>query len=178
MATVFTVGHGARTLEEFMRILDGSRIELLLDVRRYPGSRRHPHFGREALHSGLAAGSVEYQWWGESMGGRRKAPEVSPSLRHSSWDNASFRAFASHMEGPAFRAALADLVEISERRRAAVMCAETLWWRCHRRLIADAILVAGCEVIHLGVGDPQLHRLSESVRVQDGGLLVYDLAQK
>jgi uncharacterized protein (DUF488 family) len=173
MGTIFTVGHGARSIEEFVTVLASGGVELLIDVRRYPGSRRHPQFGRKALASSLSEQGIVYEWWGESMGGRRKADEPS-AARHRSWQDESFRAYAAHMDTPTFRQTLVRLVDLSNDRAVAIMCAETLWWRCHRRLIADALFVEGCKVIHLGIGEPQPHRLTESARVDNNGLIAYD----
>ncbi|MGH2698995.1 MAG: DUF488 family protein [Actinomycetota bacterium] len=154
-------------------MLRSAEIELLADVRRYPGSRRHPHFGRDALAAGLSRVGVTYEWWGESLGGRRTMDDAAAN-RHVSWRNDAFRAYAGYMETPVFRDALEALIKRAREARVAVMCAETLWWRCHRRLIADALVAAGHEVIHLGLGKDQAHRLSEACRIDENGLLVYD----
>ena len=173
MPALYTVGHGARSLEEFLGILQEAGIQLLVDVRRYPGSRRHPHFGREALSAGLDAAGIRYEWWGASMGGRRTSDERSLA-RHPAWENQAFRAYAAHMDTAQFRQKLNELLALSEGLRVAIMCAETLWWKCHRRLIADAIVAAGREAIHLGAGECRSHRLTESARVDADGLLAYD----
>lgn len=173
MRQIFTIGHGARSAEEFTGLLTDAGIELLVDVRRYPGSRRHPHFSKKALADDLVADGVEYEWWGESLGGRRKSDE--PPDRHVAWRNVSFRAYAAHMETEEFRDALTALKERGLTTRLAVMCAETLWWRCHRRLIADALVVDGFEVIHLGLGTDKPHELTEMARVTDDKGLVYDV---
>lgn len=174
MGRVFTIGHGSRSMEEFLELLSGSGVDMLLDVRRYPGSRRFPHFGRQALFGTLRTAGIEYQWWGETMGGRRKADEAS-AVRHPAWRVEAFAAYASHMETPEFRRALGELQEMSDRRRAAVMCAEAPWWKCHRRLIADALVSSGAEVVHLGLGKPEAHHLSEWARLDGNGVLVYDV---
>lgn len=101
MQPIFTVGHGARSIEEFLAVLSGAGVELLVDVRRYPGSKRHPHFGREALSDALAAGGIAYEWWGEHMGGRREVGE-EPGTRHGAWQNEALRAYAFHMDSPEF----------------------------------------------------------------------------
>jgi uncharacterized protein (DUF488 family) len=174
MTTLFTVGHGARMLGEFIEILLTARIQVLGDVRRFPQSRRHPHFGREALAPSLAEHGIGYEWLGEELGGRRKTVPVDSS-RHRALRNDSFRAYAAHMDTPAFRDALTELRQRSVEDRIAIMCAETPWWKCHRRLIADALVVEGCEVIHLGLVTDTPHRLSESARVDQNGLLTYDV---
>ena len=174
MTTLFTVGHGARPLGEFIEILITARIQVLSDVRRFPQSRRHPHFGREALAASLTEQGVRYEWLGEKLGGHRK-PGPADSNRHRALRNDSFRAYAAHMDTPAFRDALTELRRRSIEARIAIMCAETPWWKCHRRLIADALVVEGCEVIHLGLGTDAQHRLSESARVDENRLLNYDV---
>ena len=112
-------------------------IQVVADVRRFPASRRHPHFSRESLEPALAARSVDYCWL-PALGGRR-APRADSA--NTGWRVAAFRGYADYMETPEFADALADLVELARSRRTAIMCAESLWWQCHRRLIADALLV-------------------------------------
>jgi uncharacterized protein (DUF488 family) len=174
MSTIFTVGHGARSLEEFLAVLRAASLGLLVDVRMHPGSRRHPHFSREALSHSLGEIGIDYDWRGEALGGRRKGAAHS---RHFAWRNDSFRAYADHMDTPEFRSALDQLQrEADSGTKLAVMCAETLWWKCHRRLIADALTVAGTEVVHLlGENDNQPHKLHEAIRTDENGLPVYDV---
>ena len=139
--TIFTIGHGARSEAEFHEVLRGAKIGMLVDVRRHPGSRRHPHFARDALAKSLPDIGIDYEWWG-ALGGRRKMEDIA-SNRHVSWRNQSFRAYAGYMETPVFRVALVAFAERARTTRIAAMCAETLWWRCHRRLIADALVAGG-----------------------------------
>lgn len=174
MNPVYTVGHGARTADDFNDVLIEAKVQILLDVRRFPGSRRYPHFSREALHKSLRDLGIGYEWWGENLGGRR-AP--SSESRHPALRNASFRAYADHMESAEFQAALARVEARSKDERLAVMCAETLWWRCHRRLIADALVARGFEVIHLGAGKDAVHALTPGARVDEDGLVVYDAGE-
>lgn len=173
MHSLYTVGHGARSNQEFMNVVSSGAVELLIDVRRYPGSNRHPHFAKAALTDNLPSHGIRYEWWGQDLGGRRKADEASLA-RHAAWRNDAFRAYAAHMDSPEFRQALQHLMDVSAQHRTAIMCAETLWWRCHRRLIADALVSQGCRVIHLGMGEPHEHRFTEIARVDDEGLLAYD----
>ncbi len=172
--TLFTVGHGTRSTDELLAVLRSGGVGRVVDVRRFPGSRRHPQFGREALASALAGAGIEYEWAGEALGGRRSG--VDPS-RHPALRNASFRAYADHMDTPEFRAALERVLgEVASWPSAAVMCAETLWWRCHRRLIADAAVLAGTPVTHLvdeRTSTP--HELSRDARPDDEGRPVYDV---
>lgn len=174
MAVLYTVGHGARPLDEFVAVLQSASLGVLIDVRRFPGSRRHPHFAREALESSLPNAGVRYEWRGETLGGRRKPATDS---RHHAWRNDSFRAYADHMDSEEFRAALRELEGLVQGgTKVAVMCAETLWWKCHRRLIADAATLDGLDVIHLvGERDHQAHKLHESVRRDENGLAAYDV---
>jgi uncharacterized protein (DUF488 family) len=168
---VCTVGHGDRPLDEFVALLRQAGVTLLVDVRRFPGSRRHPHFARASLEQVLPAAGIAYRFEGERLGGRRREQPDSP---HTALRSASFRAYADHMHSAAFRAALADLLTAAASDRPAVMCAERLPWRCHRWFIADALLVAGARVVHLlGPGSERAHTLSPFARVAEGEL-IYD----
>jgi uncharacterized protein (DUF488 family) len=167
------VGHGARTIEAFLDLLREGGVTLVVDVRTSPGSRRHPHFGKDALAGSLAARGVGYRWEPD-LGGFRTPDPRSPhtALRHD-----AFRGYADHMATQPFRTALARVIEAAAEDRPAVMCSEAVWWRCHRRLIADALVFRGCRVQHLLDG-PRLdeHRLTPEARVE-GGELVYDVDQ-
>ena len=173
--TVFSIGHGARSLDEFVVILAAAGVKRLLDVRRYPGSRRHPHFSREVLEESLPDRGIDYEWVGEGLGGRRASGAANS--RHRAWKVQGFRDYADYMDSDDFRVALEKLEEaIRSGPSTAMMCAETLWWRCHRRLIADALTVDGFEVVHLM--DPksrQSHPLHESLRVDELNRPVYDV---
>lgn len=170
--TLHTIGHGTRDLAELIGVLGGAGVEVLVDVRRHPGSSRNPQFGRDRLADALRRAGIRYEWFGEELGGRRRS---RPGSRHVAWRNESFRAYADHMETREFAAALDRLVRLASDESTAVMCAETLWWRCHRRLVADAATARGLRVVHLGAGRPQLHRLDPSVRLDEDGTLVYDI---
>ena len=168
---VFTVGHGARPLETFVSLLEGADVRRLVDVRTAPGSRKHPQFGRDALSASLHERGIAYVWLKE-LGGWRKA---RPDSRHAAMRSAAFRGYADHMETREFREARDRVLAISAEGPTAVMCAESLWWRCHRRLLADALVAAGAEVLHLMEGgrrDP--HRLHPAARLE-GDLPVYDV---
>jgi uncharacterized protein (DUF488 family) len=163
---LLTVGHGTATPEELSARLVAARVELLVDVRRFPGSRRHPHLSREGIAEWVP---VDYRWE-ERLGGRRPLPPDSPDV---ALRNASFRGYASWMRGADFRAALEQV--LAEPRRSAVMCSESVWWRCHRRMVADAAaLLHDVEVLHL-MPDGRLtpHPPTDGVRVA-GDSLVYD----
>ncbi len=139
---LFTVGHGTRSAPELAAVVAHAGVGRLVDVRRFPGSRRHPHLSRDGLERELPSLGIAYEWC-EVLGGRRSRVEGS---RHPAWRNDAFAGYADHMDSDEFRSALDDLLS---RLPLAVMCAETLWWRCHRRLIADAATLAGAEVVHL-----------------------------
>jgi uncharacterized protein (DUF488 family) len=144
-AAVWTIGHSTRPIEEFLSLLTGSGIEAIADVRGFPGSRRHPQYGKEALAATLAAHEVGYRWL-PSLGGRRKP---SSDSSNTGWRNPSFRGYADYMSGPEFAEGLWQLLEMSAQSRTAIMCSEAVWWRCHRSLIADALCVRGIEVVHI-----------------------------
>ena len=172
----FTVGHGTRAAEELVEVLRSADVGVVVDVRRYPGSRRHPHFARESLEQALPAAGIAYSFRGDELGGRRSLAKDRPT-RHPAWRKASFQAYADYMDTPAFRDALARLEsEAGSGPPRAIMCAETLWWRCHRRLIADALALHGHEVTHLlDESSRQSHPLHPSVRADDRGHPVYDV---
>jgi uncharacterized protein (DUF488 family) len=175
--TIRTVGHGAQAAETFAGLITAAGVGHVLDVRSYPGSRRHPHFGRAAMEDWLPAAGVAYSW-DPRLGGRRRPV---PGSRHTGLGHEAFRAYADHMEGAEFAAGVADLLDLAAGRaggEVAVMCAESLWWRCHRRLLADTlVLVHGVAVEHI-MPDGRLapHRPTEAARVENGGL-VYDLGE-
>jgi uncharacterized protein (DUF488 family) len=172
--TLFTIGHGARDIEAFVALLRTAGVEVLVDVRTAPGSRKHPQFGRDALAASLASAGIEYVWEGRALGGWRRP---RPDSRHGALRSAGFRGYADHMETEEFLAARERLIELGAARPTAVMCAESVWWRCHRRLLADALVAADAEVRHIMDG-PRLepHRLSAQARIEDG-LPVYDVAE-
>lgn len=171
---LLTVGHGTASADGFARLLCGAGVRLVVAVRSAPGSRRFPQFGRAALVDRLPARGIGYRWE-PGLGGFREPRLDSPNvlLRHP-----SFRAYADYMATEEFRAALADVVGEASRQLTAIMCAETLWWRCHRRLVADAaVILCGAEVRHLGHdGRLSAHQLTEGVRCAAPGVLVYDAA--
>jgi uncharacterized protein (DUF488 family) len=171
---LLTVGHGTSESEAFLALLSGASVELITDVRRYPGSRRNPQHARDALESALGEAGIGYRWE-EALGGRRSVLPDSPNV---ALRNAAFRGYADHMATAAFQEALGRLLEEAARRVTAVMCAESLWWRCHRRLIADAAaLLHGVEVVHLGHdGRLSPHPPTDGVR-RAGDRLVYDVGE-
>ena len=167
---VHTLGHSTLALEDFLRLLAAHAIDAIADVRRFPASRRHPHFAREPLAAALAARGIAYAWL-PALGGRR---DPNPDSPHAAWRTASFRAYADHMDSAEFQEGLADLLRLAGERGVAVMCAEAVPWRCHRQLIADVLVLRGIEVLHVtGRGDADPHRLTPFAR-PEGGRVVYD----
>jgi uncharacterized protein (DUF488 family) len=165
--TIWTIGHSTRSIDDFLSILHAHRIETVVDVRRFPGSRRLPQFGSSDLAASLAKGGIGYRWI-EALGGRRKPEPDSPN---DAWEHPAFRAYADHMTSDEFAAGLSELEMIAGGSRTTVMCAEVLWWRCHRRLIADALTALGYEVRHIrDAGDAELHRLAPPASLVDGVL--------
>lgn len=169
---LLTVGHGTAGQSEFVQLLQGAAVQSLVDVRIGPGSRKHPHFGKDQLRQWLPDAGVEYRWE-KRLGGFRKLSEDSPD---TALRNSSFRAYAGYMRSKDFLAALTDLIADAGEKRTAVMCSETVWWRCHRRLIADhGVLLDGLDVQHLmPPGRTTVHRPTDGVRVLSGEL-VYDV---
>jgi uncharacterized protein (DUF488 family) len=143
--TIWTIGHSTRPLQEFLQLLAEYRLEAVADVRRFPGSRRQPQYAQSALNTILRDRHVAYRWL-PSLGGRRRPLADSPN---TAWRNESFRGYADHMGTIEFSNGLDELLEFSGRLRTTLMCAEALWWRCHRALISDVLRVRGFEVVHI-----------------------------
>jgi uncharacterized protein (DUF488 family) len=143
--TIHTIGHSTRSLEIFSQLLKAHRIELLADVRRWPASRRHPHFQREALSKALKEAGIDYLWRGD-LGGFRKPAADSPN---TAWRVGAFRAYADFMLTSEFSAIMEQMETLASERRMTIMCAEAVPWSCHRQLLADAFLVRGWEVRHI-----------------------------
>jgi uncharacterized protein (DUF488 family) len=167
---VFTIGHSTRPIEDLLSLLAEHGVRVLVDVRRYPGSRRHPQFSRDALAASLASAGIEYVHEPD-LGGRRA---VRPGSPHTAWRVEAFQGYADHMETPEFAAALARLMERAAGETVAILCAEAVPWRCHRRLISDALLAQGITVLHiLGPGRADPHELDPNARILPGGRLLY-----
>jgi uncharacterized protein (DUF488 family) len=164
---VTTVGHGTRPLEELVRILQEAQVTSLVDVRRYPASRRNPQFNGPSVEAAVTAARIEYRHEVE-LGGRRSGEpgeELFACLRV-----AAFRSYAARMAAPEWQAALERALDTA---RPCFMCAETLWWRCHRRLIAELLTAEGHEVVHLmAPGETQPHRLYPESEIRDGRLTI------
>src|SRR5258708_21375700 len=171
---IHTIGHSTRSSEEIIALLREHDISLLADVRRYPGSKRYPHFGSEAMARWLPENGVAYLHMPE-LGGRRKPLADSPN---TAWRNEQFRAYADYMASDEFRAAIDKLSVIKQTQRVAVMCAEAVPWRCHRNLIADELTRRGIEVLHIIGGQPAKHHvMNEHARIE-GDHLVYPAGQQ
>jgi uncharacterized protein (DUF488 family) len=170
MSVIHTVGHSTRSFAEFLALLQSAEINVLVDVRRFPASRRYPQFNRENLRQSLAEHGIEYVHEPD-LGGRRESAEDSRNLF---WRNASFRAYADYMSSSEFHSALERLLQAAQQKSVAVMCAEAVPWRCHRQLIADALVARGHEVRHiLSESRSDLHELNPGAVVLAGGDVIY-----
>ena len=175
--TIFTIGHSTRTIEAFLAALKKAGADCIVDVRRFPRSRRHPHFNADALAHTLPAAGVAYRPMPE-LGGRRERRKGGASP-HTLWREEPFRNYADYADGAEFRAALATLVELGHEHTVAIMCAEAVWWRCHRRIIADYLLAAGEAVTHiLDVGKEEPARLTEGAVARGDGSILYAAEQQ
>jgi uncharacterized protein (DUF488 family) len=167
---ILTIGHSTHPLDAFVALLRQHDIALLADVRIFPRSRRHPHFNDHALAADLPAQGIAYRHF-KALGGRRRPRPDSPNR---GWEVDAFRAYADHALTPGFAAALNDLTAVADEAPTAVMCAEGLWWQCHRRLIADRLLVAGWTVCHIGAdGALAEHALPPFAVPQPDGTVLY-----
>jgi uncharacterized protein (DUF488 family) len=172
--TIWTIGHSTRPIEEFLGLLAGSLIEVIADVRSFPGSRKYPQYGRKALAATLGAHAIGYHWL-PALGGRRR---VLPDSQNTAWRNASFRGYADYMSSAEFAQGLAQLLEISSKVRTAITCSEAVWWRCHRSMIADALCVRGIEVVHIiDAKHSVVHPMTSPARVVRGAL-TYTAAER
>ena len=173
---LLTFGHGAASVEQMISLLRDAEVSVLVDVRTVPGSRRHPHVARAELRRWLPEAGISYHWE-KRLGGFRTPEPDSPDV---AFNIDSLRGYAGHMRTAAFLTAVDQVLAVACVRGTAVMCAESLWWRCHRRMLADFVTtVRGVPVCHL-MHDGRLeeHRLSPGLRLRDDGLLVYDGGQQ
>jgi uncharacterized protein (DUF488 family) len=172
VTTLHTVGHGTLAADALVSLLDDVHIDVVVDVRSFPGSRRNPQFAREAMETWLPAADIHYRWIPE-LGGRR---QPVPGSEHVALRNDAFRAYADHMETPAFSSGVEQLLSVATTESTAVMCSESVWWRCHRRLLADhLVLLRDVDVVHLlHDGRRVPHPPTDGVRVA-GDRLVYDV---
>ena len=164
---IWTIGHSTRSADEFDEILRAHNIQVLVDVRSFPGSRRYPQFNKAELERTLDSLGIRYVHLPE-LGGRRRP---SPHSRNTAWRNSSFRAYADHMESQEFQKGIKELLELGRDKRTSVMCAEALWWRCHRSLIADFLKALGIDVIHiLDAKHTETHPYTSAARIIKGRL--------
>ena len=164
---IWTIGHSNSSADEFLAALRTHGIEAVADVRRFPGSRKHPQFGGPALAASLAAQGIDYAWLAK-LGGRRRD---DPGAQQLGWRNSSFRSYAAFMWSEEFAEGLVELANMAQAMPTAVMCSELLWWRCHRALISDALRFLGFDVVHVmreGAGKP--HPYTAPARIVDGEL--------
>jgi len=165
---IWTIGHSTRAIDEFISLLEENEIKLLADVRAWPGSKRYPQFNKDALAESLNAHGIRYEHFPE-LGGKRKS---KPDSRNTAWRNASFRGYADYMETEQFQEGIERLLGVAaEAGPTGIMCAEAVWWRCHRSLIADYLKVRGVEVLHvLGANKVEPHPYTSAARIVDGEL--------
>ena len=165
---VWTIGHSTRTIDEFISLLQTNQIRLLVDVRSLPGSKRYPQFNKEALADSLGKTGIRYEHFPE-LGGRRKA---KPESKNTAWRNASFRGYADYTETEEFRKGVERLLDLAGGAGPnAIMCAEAVWWRCHRSLISDYLKARGMEVMHiLDANKTQPHPYTSTARIVNGKL--------
>ncbi len=169
MATLCTVGHSTRTLDELVSALKAHGIETLADIRAFPMSRRLPHFNRDSLEGSLPERGIRYLWM-KALGGYRKATRKDSP--HTALRNASFRNYADYTLTPEFEHAAAELLQLANTSRTAYMCAERVYFRCHRMIVSDWLAVHGHEVLHIDAEGPvRSHKLTSDVRLIDGKLI-------
>jgi uncharacterized protein (DUF488 family) len=169
MATLYTIGHSTRTLDELIVALRAHSIETLVDIRAFPMSRRLPHFNRENLERSLGDAEMRYVWMKDLGGMRKKSLDESPNV---AFRNDSFRNYADYMLTPEFERAMAELIEIASHSRTAYMCAERVYFKCHRMLVSDWLVAHGHEVLHIDDAKPaKPHKLMSEARLEDGRLI-------
>jgi uncharacterized protein (DUF488 family) len=167
--TIHTIGHSTRSIDKFTELLQAHDIKLMIDVRRWPASKRHPQFNREALAASLRDNGIDYLWCGDLGGFRKPAPD---SL-NTAWQVGAFRAYADFMLTAEFATILKEVEALADAKKAAVMCAEAVPWRCHRQLLSDAFLVRGWLVRHVMDNDCREHRLPPFAKAE-GTRIVYE----
>jgi uncharacterized protein (DUF488 family) len=164
---IWTIGHSTRSPEEFLSILKSFNIEVLIDIRTFPGSRRYPHFNKESLSESLAQNGIHYLHFIE-LGGRRKP---LPDSVNTAWRHPSFRGYADHMQTPEFLKAISELQDIASSKRVAYMCSESMWWKCHRALVSDYLKAKGWNVQHImDVNKSSEHPYTSPARAVQGNL--------
>jgi uncharacterized protein (DUF488 family) len=165
---MWTIGHSTRAIDDFISLLTENEINLLVDVRAWPGSKRYPQFNKDALAESLNAHGIRYEHFPELSGKRKSKPDSS----NTAWRNASFRGYADYMETEQFQKGIERLLDVAaEAGPTAIMCAEAVWWRCHRSLVADYLKARGVEVLHvLGANKVEPHPYTSAARIVNGEL--------
>ena len=167
MKTIYTIGHSTRSLEEFVELLNSFKITLLADIRNYPGSKRYPHFNKEALEVELPKYGIRYIHF-KALGGRRKPVKDS---KNNAWRNSAFKGYADYMETPEFKASITELEELALIENTAYMCSEAVWWRCHRALVSDYLKIIGWNVLHImALNKADEHPYTSAATVSNGRL--------
>jgi uncharacterized protein (DUF488 family) len=171
----FTIGHSNRSLEELIELLTGARISLLADVRTVPRSRSNPQFNKDTLPQALVTSDILYEHL-PALGGLRGKARAAPRELNGSWRNESFHNYADYALSEPFQAGLGQLLDAGRRQRCAIMCSEALWWRCHRRIVADYLIARGEAVLHIsGRGRLEPARLTPGAVIQPGATVLYPL---
>lgn len=164
---VWTIGHSTRTLEELIEMLRSFKIEMVVDIRSYPGSRRYPQFNKESLEVSLPENNIQYLHI-KKLGGRRK---VNPESKNTVWRHVAFRGYADYMETEDFKEGIQELEKISLQQRTAFMCSEAVWWRCHRSMVSDYLKAHGWKVMHImAVGKEEEHPYTAPAKIVNGEL--------
>ena len=164
---IWTIGHSTRAVDEVIAAVQSFEIQLIVDVRSFPGSRRYPQFNKENLRASLVESGIDYLHFPE-LGGRRRA---KPDSLNMAWRNEMFRGYADYMESDGFRAGIERLLDVGSAQRTAIMCAEAVWWRCHRSLISDHLKAQNVEVTHvMGIGESAPHPFTTAARIVNGRL--------
>ena len=165
--TIWTIGHSTRSLKEFIAILYSFNIEVVADIRRFPGSRKFPQYNKESLMNSLLQNNINYVHL-KNLGGRRKA---RPDSKNTEWRNVAFRGYADYMETDAFREGIMELVKLASKQRTVYMCSESVWWRCHRSMVSDYLKVHGWKVMHImGAGKDEEHPYTAPAKIVNGEL--------
>ena len=165
--TIWTIGHSTRSFEELVEMLHSFQIEMLVDIRSYPGSRRYPHFNKEALEISLPQNNIQYTHL-KILGGRRK---VNPNSKNTTWRHIAFRGYADYMETDDFKKGIEELETITIKKRTAYMCSEAVWWRCHRSMVSDYLKARGWKVMHImNTGKAEEHPYTAPARIVNGEL--------
>jgi uncharacterized protein (DUF488 family) len=165
--TIWTIGHSTHSLAEFITMLQSFQIELVADIRSFPGSRRYPHFNKEALQVSLPQNNIQYIHF-KDLGGRRK---TNPDSTNTAWHHPAFRGYADYMQTDAFKNAIKELETIAIEKRTAYMCSEAVWWRCHRSMVSDYLKKNGWTVMHImAIDKAQEHPYTAPAKVVNGNL--------